>query len=387
MKLQPWRDDYLVFGAPQIGSEERDEVQACIDSSWLGTGPRVARLESEFRDYVGSPATVAVSSCTAALHLALLSLRLEPGSEVITTPMTFCATGNAIIHSGCVPVFADCDRVTMNIDPTEVAKKITDRTRAILIVHFAGRPCDMDPLLDLANAHSLQVIEDCAHAIESTVNGRHCGTFGDFGCFSFYITKNMTTIEGGMVITRSPERADEIRVLALHGMSKDAWHRYTDKGFAHYEVIEPGFKYNLTDLAASFGIHQLTRIESNWVRRRQLWEFYLRELVDLPLVLPAPSPTNQRHALHLFTCLVDDSRAAVTRDQLLQALHELRIGSGVHYRALHLHDYYRRTFGNQIGSLPNAEYISDRTFSLPLSPAVTDSDAADVVRALRMVLT
>jgi dTDP-4-amino-4,6-dideoxygalactose transaminase len=386
MKLQPWRDRYLVFGAPQIGAEERDEVQACIDSSWLGTGPRVARLERDFREYAGAPAAVAVSSCTAALHLALLALRLEPGSEIIMSPMTFCATGNAIIHAGCVPVFADCDRVTMNIDPAEVAKKITARTRAILIVHFAGRPCDMESLLELATAHSLHVIEDCAHAIESTIDGRHCGTFGDFGCFSFYITKNMTTVEGGMVVARSPEQAEEISVLALHGMSKDAWHRYSDEGFVHYDVVEPGFKYNLTDLAASFGIHQLARIEANWGRRRHLWEFYLRELADLPLVLPAPTPTNQRHALHLFICLVDDTRTAVTRDELLQALHELRIGSGVHYRALHLHDYYRRTYGDQVGSFPNAEYISARTLSLPLSPAVTDADAADVIRALRMLL-
>src|SRR6266536_4066924 len=318
MKLQPWRHQYLVFGAPHIGAEERAEVQACIDSSWLGTGPRVARLESEFLDYVGAPAAVAVSSCTAALHLALLALQLEPGSEVITTPMTFCATGNAIIHAGCVPVFADCERVTMNIDPKEVAKKITDRTRAIVMVHFAGRPCDMTSLLDLATEHSLHVIEDCAHAIESTSDGQHCGTFGDFGCFSFYITKNMTTVEGGMLVARSPEKAEKMRVLALHGMSTDAWHRYMDEGFVHYAVIEPGLKYNLTDLAASFGIHQLARIETNWVRRRELWEFYMHELDDLPLVLPAPMPEHQRHALHLFICLIYDSRTAVSRDQLLQ---------------------------------------------------------------------
>jgi dTDP-4-amino-4,6-dideoxygalactose transaminase len=386
-ELQPWRDRYLVFGAPHIGAEERAEVQACVDSSWLGTGPRVARLESDFRDYIRAPDAVAVSSCTAALHLALLAARLEPGSEVITTAMTFCATANAIVHAGCVPVFADCDRATMNVDLEDVATKITDRTRAIMVVHFAGRPCDMGRLLDLAEAHSLRVIEDCAHAIESTVNGHHCGTFGDFGCFSFYITKNMTTIEGGMVVARNQQDTDRIRVLALHGMTKDAWRRYTNDGFVHYDVVEPGFKYNLTDLAASFGLHQLARLEANWLRRRELWDFYMKELSDLPLVLPSQRPEGQRHALHLFTCLVDDRLTALTRDQLLQALHELRIGTGVHYRALHLHDYYRRTFGNRIGRLPNAEYISARTFSIPLSPAVSDRDAADVVRALRIVLT
>ena len=384
--MQPWREQYLVFGAPALGDEEVAEVLACIDSRWLGTGPRVARLQEEFRVYLGARAAVAVSSCTAALHLALLALDLEPGTEVLTSPMTFCATVNAIIHAGLRPVFADCERTTMNLDPAEAARQVTERTRVLLPVHFAGRPCDMAALGTLATTHGLRVIEDCAHAIESTIDGRHCGTFGDLGCFSFYVTKNVTTVEGGMVVARDPAVAERLAVLALHGMSKDAWKRYGDDGFVHYDVVAPGFKYNLTDLAASFGIHQLARVERSWERRRVLWEYYLRELQDLPLLLPAPMPASDRHAHHLFTCLVDDTRTKVRRDQVLDGLHRLRIGAGVHYRAVHLHDYYRRTYGFREGDFPNAEWIGAHTFSIPLSPAVTDDDAADVVRALRMVL-
>ena len=385
MTTAPWRDRYLVFGAPYLGEEERREVLACLDSGWIGSGPRVERLERDFRAYVGGLA-VAVSSGTAALELALRELRLPPGSEVITTAMTFCATANAIVHAGAVPVFADCDRTTMNIDPADVARRITPRTLAILPVHFAGRPCDMTALLDLASAHGLRVLEDCAHAIESTVDGRHCGTFGDFGCFSFYVTKNVTTVEGGMVICPSEEAANRIRTTALHGMTKDAWHRYRDEGFVHYDVVTPGFKYNLTDLAASIGIHQLARVDAMWERRRRLWDRYQEELRDLPLVLPpAPAP-GTRHAFHLFTCLVDDTRTRLGRDGVMNALHALRIGTGVHYTPVHLHSYYRRTYGHRPGDLPNAEHIGARTLSIPLSGAMTDDDAADVVRALHAVL-
>lgn len=382
----PWRERYLVFGAPLIGPEERDEVLACLDERWLGSGPRVARFQEEFRAYVGAPAAVAVNSCTAALHLSLLRLGLEPGDEVITSPMTFCATANAIVHAGLRPVFADCDR-TMNLDPAAVAAKIGPRTRALLPVHFAGRPCDMDALGEIATTHGLRVVEDCAHAIEATIDGRHCGTFGDFGCFSFYVTKNVTTIEGGMVACRRFDDAAALKTLALHGMSADAWDRYRDQGFVHYDVVAPGYKYNLTDLAAAFGIHQLARVERSWQRRDELWRYYERQLVDLPLILPPPVPANVRHARHLFTCCVDDTRTTATRDEVLAALHTLRIGAGVHYRPVHLHAYYRHALGHREGDYPAAEWIGERTISLPLSAAISDEDAADVVRALRLILS
>jgi dTDP-4-amino-4,6-dideoxygalactose transaminase len=384
--MQPWREQYLVFGAPDIGPAERAAVLECLDSRWLGSGPRVAQLQHDFRAYVGATAAVAVNSGTAALQLALRLLDLPPGSEVITSPMTFCATANAIIHAGCVPVFADCDRTTMNLDPATVEDRITPRTRAILPVHFAGRPCDMPALLALARRHDLRVVEDCAHAIEATIDGRHCGTFGDFGCFSFYVTKSVTSVEGGMLLTHDPALADRAAVLALHGMSKDAWTRYTDDGFKHYEVVEPGFKFNLTDLAAALALPQLARVEASWRHRQTLWAFYEEELRTLPLHLPAPVPAHVRHAYHLFTCLIDDTRTHRTRDEVLDGLHRLRIGAGVHYRALHLQEYFARVFHHGHGDFPNAEFIGDRTFSIPLSAAVSKDDAADVVRALRQVL-
>jgi len=384
--LRPWRDRYLVFGAPSFGPEERAAVLACLDSGWVGSGPRVAELEERFAAYVGAPAAVAVSSCSAALHLSLLALDLEPGAEVVTSPMTFAATANAIVHAGLVPVFADCDLATGCLDPAALERALSPRTRAVIPVHFAGRPCDMAAIGEIAAAHRLEIIEDCAHAIEATVGGRHCGTFGALGCFSFYVTKNMTSVEGGMLVARSREAAAPLRTLALHGLSADAWRRYRDEGFVHYQVEQPGFKYNLTDLAASIALVQLGRLEANGERRRALWDFYLRELADLPLVLPPPTPPGVRHALHLFCCLVDPSRTDRTRDEVVQALHALRIGTGVHYTALHLHPWYRKTYGFGPGDFPHAESIGARTFSIPLSPAVTDADAADVVRALRAVL-
>jgi dTDP-4-amino-4,6-dideoxygalactose transaminase len=375
-----------VFGAPSIGADEKAEILACLDSGWLGSGPRVAELERRLGAYLGAPSAVAVSSGSAALHLALRVLDLPPGAEVITTAMTFCATANAVVHAGCEPVFADCDRDTMNIDVEDVRRKITPRTRAILPVHFAGRPCDMAALGRVAAEHGLALVEDAAHALEATVDGRHCGTFGDFGCFSFYVTKSLTTVEGGLVVARAARAADRIKTLALHGMNADAWRRFSDDGFRHYEVVEPGFKYNLTDLAAAIGLHQLDGVETRWRRRQELWRFYDAELAGLPLRLPAPPAPGTRHALHLYTCIVDDARTNVTRDEVMARLHALRIGAGVHYRPVHEHPWYRHTYGARTGRLPNAEWVGARVFSLPLTGSMTDEDAADVVRALRLIL-
>jgi dTDP-4-amino-4,6-dideoxygalactose transaminase len=382
---RPWRNRYLVFGAPTIGAAEKAEALACLDSGWVGSGPRVAEFERRLRDYLGAPSAIAVSSCSAALHLALRVLDLPPGAEVITTAMTFCATANAIVHAGHVPVFADCDRETFNIDLDDVRRRITPLTRAIVPVHFAGRPCDMKALERIAAEHGLAVVEDAAHALEAAIDGRHCGTFGDFGCFSFYATKSLTTVEGGLVVARDPGQVARLKTLALHGIAADAWQRFSDEGFLHYDVDEPGFKYNLTDLAASIGLRQLDGLEARWARRRALWRFYDTELAALPLRLPAPPAPGTRHALHLYSCLVDDGRTSVTRDEVLARLHGLRIGAGVHYRPLHQHPWYRRHHGVRTGALPNAEWVGERTFSLPLTAWMTDEDAADVVRALHRI--
>jgi dTDP-4-amino-4,6-dideoxygalactose transaminase len=380
------RNEFLVFGSPPISEDEIDEVVATLRSGWIGTGPRVHQFQENFKSYLGADYAVALNSCTAALHLALLGAGIKPGDEVITTPMTFCATVNAIIHAGATPVLADCDRNTFNIDPREIEKKITSRTRAIVPVHFAGRACNMTQIMDLAQQHNLKVIEDCAHAIETTIDGRHAGTWGDFGCFSFYVTKNVVTGEGGMVISQSAQAADRIKILGLHGMSKDAWNRFGDEGYKHYQVVEVGFKYNMTDLQAALGLRQLEKVERYWKRREEIWNRYQTAFADLPCQLPAPVEPNTRHAYHLYTLLIQTEALGITRDEVLNALAARNIGTGVHYLALHQHPYYSQTFGWKCGDFPQAEYISERTLSLPISAKLSDEDVEDVIYAVRAVL-
>ncbi len=379
-------EDFLVFGSPLIGDDEKREILDSLETGWLGTGPKVARLEREFRDYAEAGHAVAVNSCTAALHLSMLAAGIGPGDEVITTPLTFCATVNAIIHAGATPVLADVDPITSNIDPQKVEAKITERTKAILPVHFAGRACDMDALVAIAKRRQILMIEDCAHAIETTYKGKHAGTFGTFGCFSFYVTKNMTTGEGGMVLTPDEKLADRVKILALHGMSKDAWRRFSDEGYKHYYVVECGYKYNMMDLQAAIGIHQLHRIQNNWERRREVWSTYQEELRDLPLTLPAPPEKGTRHAYHLYTVLVDPLQSRVARDQFMTAMTSENIGVGVHYQSIPIHPYYQQRFGWRPEDYPNSFRIGQQTVSLPLSPKLTDRDVSDVVRAVRKIL-
>ena len=380
------RKDFLVFGSPLIEQEEIDEVISSMKSGWLGTGPKAARFEADFAEYKDTKYSVAVNSCTAALHLSMLAAGLNPGDEVITTPMTFCATVNAIIHVGATPLLADIDPVTMNIDPEQVKKKITPKTRAILPVHFAGRSCDMDSLCSIAKSHNLKIIEDCAHAIETEYKGQKTGTFGDFGCFSFYVTKNVVTGEGGMVITRSEEDAARIKMLALHGMSRDAWKRFSDEGYKHYYVVECGFKCNMMDLKAAIGIHQLKRVESNWLRRQRIWDMYNEAFEDLPITIPSPPEPTSRHAYHLYTILIDDAKTGITRDSFLNAMTAQNIGVGVHYLSIPEHPYYREKFGWKPEDFPNAMRIGRQTVSLPLSAKLTDEDMGNVIDAVRKIL-
>lgn len=380
------RDEFLVFGAPQICQDEIDEVVDTMRSGWLGTGPKVARFESDFGVYKGSGHTVAVNSCTAALQLSLVSLGIGPGDEVITTPLTFCATVNAIIHAGAMPVLADIDPATMNIDPNDIRRKLSPKTKAVLPVHFAGRPCDMDALVSLAEEHGLKMVEDCAHAIETEYRGKKAGTFGDTGCFSFYATKNVTSGEGGMLLARDQDVADRAKVLALHGMTKDAWQRFRDAGYAHYFVVEAGFKFNMMDVQAAIGIHQLHRVEDNWLRRREIWNRYQDELRDTPLVLPSPEESHERHAYHLYTILVDTDKCGLTRDDFLNAMTSKKIGIGVHYMSIPEHPFYRTRYGLRLEDTPNATRVGRATVSLPLSARLTDDDVEDVVWSVRNVL-
>lgn len=373
------RKDFLIFGSPLIEQPEIDEVIASMKSGWLGTGIKVQRFEEMFRDYKGTKYAMALNSCTAALHLSMLAIGIRPGDEVIVPAMTFAATANAVIHAGGRPVFADCKRDTINIDPEDLKRKITPKTKAAIIVHFAGRPCDMDAIKDVTESHHIKLVEDCAHAIEAEYHGKGAGTFGEIGCFSFYATKNITTGEGGMLVTDNAEYEKKIKILALHGMTKDAWRRFSDEGYKHYQVIYSGYKYNMMDLQAAIGIHQLPRIDEYWKRRKLIWDRYNIALKGLPVFTPMPVEPNTKHAFHLYTLLVDIDNLKITRDVFLDKMGKRNIGAGVHYVALHLHPYYQNAFGYKRGDFPNAEWISDRTVSLPISPKLTDEDAGDVI--------
>ena len=381
------KENFLVFAAPLIGDEEIAEVMATLKSGWLGSGPKGSEFENDFKIYKGANHAVALNSCTAALHLSMLVAGISPGDEVITTPLTFCATVNAILHVGGVPVLADIDYVTMNIDPSEIRRRITPKTKAVVPVHFAGLPCDMTSIIDIANEHNLKIIEDCAHAIETEFQGKRAGTIGDFGCFSFYVTKNVVTGEGGMVLTRKAEDASRLKTLSLHGMSKDAWNRFGDDGYRHYQVVECGFKYNMMDLQAAIGIHQLKRVEECWKRREQIWKRYMLELSGLPIDLPAIPEKNTKHGYHLFTLQIDQAKCRLHRDEFINAMSAQNVGVGVHYLSIPEHKYYKEKFGWKPEDYPNAMKIGRSTVSIPITAKLSAADVSDVIAAVRSVLT
>jgi dTDP-4-amino-4,6-dideoxygalactose transaminase len=377
-------NDFIVFGAPQIQDPEIEEVVATLKSGWLGTGPKVARFEAAFAEYksINSQKVAAVNSGTAALHLSLLASGVRKGDEVIAPAMTFCATINAIIHSGATPVLADVEADSMNIDPDDIERRITEKTRAILPVHFAGRPCNMDRIMEIANRYNLKVIEDCAHAIETEYKGKKAGTFGDFGCFSFYVTKNVATGEGGMVIAKKDEDISRIKVLALHGMNKDAWHRFGDEGYKHYQVTEAGFKYNMMDIQAAIGIHQLERVDENLKCREAIWNRYQDAFSGLPVIRPSDPEQDTRHARHLYTLLIDQRNTALSRDQFLIEMTNRNIGIGVHYQSIASHPYYQDTYHFNINDYPNSKLIGEQTISLPLSPELDKDKISRIINSV-----
>jgi dTDP-4-amino-4,6-dideoxygalactose transaminase len=377
---------YLVLGSPIIEQEEIDAVVETLKTAWIGTGPRVREFEEKIAALAGAEYGIALGSCTAALHLSMEVSGVGPGDEVITTPLTFAATAAAIIHTGARPVFVDCERDSLNIAPDLIEDAITERTKAIMPVHFAGRPCDMDRIGAIAKKHDLLVVEDAAHALEAEYKGRKVGSISPLTCFSFYVTKNITTAEGGMVTTNDPDLADRIKVYGLHGMSADAWSRFSDDGYNHYEIVYPGFKYNMTDIQAALGLTQLSRIKGWLARRHEIWARYDEAFADLPIFTPMPAAPDTVHGRHLYTPMLDIENCELSRDQLLLAMHERGIGTGVHYRSLHLHKYYRETFGFSPDAFPNAKWISDRTFTIPLSAKLSDDDAGRIIAALRNVV-
>lgn len=383
---KPVRDKFLVFGSPLIGKDEIKEVVHSLKTGWIGTGPKVEKFESLIRNYTGAKYALAVNSATAGLHLSLVVLGIGSGDEVITTPMTFCSSANVIEHVGAKPVFADVEVASMNIDPDQIEKKISKRTKAILPVHMAGRPCNMSKIMRIAKKHNLKVIEDAAHAIGAEYKGKKIGVIGDLTSFSFYVTKNLITGEGGMVTTNSQKLAELIKIYALHGMSKDAWKRYTDEGFKHYQVEVPGYKYNMMDLQAALGIHQFYKFEKMQNRRKEIWSIYNQAFKGLPLILPSDPEPNTVHALHLYTILVDNDKLKTGRDNIQNALHAENIGVGIHFTAVHMHHFYKNKYKYKRGDFPNTEFISDRTISLPFSAKLTNKDINDVIRAVKKTL-
>ncbi len=376
-------EEFLPFSRPSISREAIDEVVACLESGWITTGPRVKRFEDDLKAYLSAPHVLALSSATAGLHLVLTALVLKPGDEVITTPMTFAATLNTIVLAGGRPVLVDVEPETYNIDVSAVEKAITGRTRAIMPVHFAGLPVDLDPLYDIARKHGLRIVEDAAHAIGTEYKGRRIGSFGDVQVFSFHPNKNMTTGEGGCVVTRDDSMAETVALLRFHGMDREAWNRFGKKGSQHYEIIAPGYKYNMMDIQAALGLHQLKQLDGFIKRRTALAERYQQLLAGWPQwSLPGSPAYPHRHAWHLYTPLINHGAAGMDRDAFMQGMKDRNIGTGLHYRAAHLYPYYREQFGFKRGDFPNAETISDRIVSLPLFPAMTEADQDRVIAAM-----
>jgi dTDP-4-amino-4,6-dideoxygalactose transaminase len=376
-------EEFLPFSRPTISQAAIDEVVACLKSGWITTGPRVKQFEDDLKAYLGAPHVLSLTSATAGLHLVLVALQLKPGDEVITTPMTFAATLNTIVLAGGKPVLVDVEPGTYNMDVTRIEKAITKRTRAIMPVHFAGLPVDLDPLYDIAKKHNLRVIEDAAHAIGTEYKGKRIGSFGDIQVFSFHPNKNMTTGEGGCVVTRDEKLASDVALLRFHGMDREAWNRFGKKGSQHYEIIAPGYKYNMMDIQAALGLHQLKQLDGYIKRRTELALRYHRLLADWTHWTVTKSPAySHLHAWHLYTPLINPEAAGMDRDAFMQGMKERNIGTGLHYRAVHLYPYYREQFGFKPGDFPVAETISDRIVSLPLFPLMTDQDQDRVIAAM-----
>ena len=377
----------IPFSRPTISRAAIQEVTDCLKSGWLATGQRSEKFEEMLREYFHTSHALCCISATMGLWMALEALDLQPGDEVITTPMTFVATLNTIVLAGGKPVLVDVERGTYNIDPKKIAHAITRKTRAILPVHFAGCPCDLDAIYALAKKHRLRVIEDCAHAIGAVYKGRRLGSFGDVKVFSFHPNKNMTTGEGGCVVTRDAKLAKRIEILRFHGIDRAGWIRHGKiPGLGHYDVVEPGLKANFMDLQAALGIHQLPALEGFNKTRRELAGRYFQKLRGVPgLTLPTPPRYAHTHAWHLFAPVVE-REARVTRDTLMAELKKRHINTGLHYIACHLHSYYQKTFGWKRGDFPEAERISDGILSLPLFPLLTRRDQDRVVRAVREIM-
>lgn len=375
---------FITFGKPCYNQSDIAEINRVLKSKWIGTGKKTLEFEKNFSNYKKSKFSLSVNSCTAALHLSLISLKIKKGDEVITTPLTFCSTINTILHVGATPVLVDIDPKTLNIDSDKIEKKINKKTKAIIVVHFAGLSCDMEKICSIAKKNSIKIIEDCAHAIETKYKNKHAGTFGETGCFSFYSTKNITTAEGGMLITNNLKISDRVKHLRLHGLSHDAWKRYNRSGkYKMYDIVEPGFKYNLTNLNAALGINQLKNIDKFWKKRKQIWDYYNLKLKNLPLFLPPIIPDGYRHAYHLYTLTIDKKKTQKSRQEIINYLQKNNIGIGIHYNSIQSYKFYRNKVKFNFNDLKVSNYICKNIFSIPIYPDLKKNEIKYIVKKIR----
>lgn len=368
-------EEFLPFARPSISQAAIDDVVACLKSGWITTGPRVAQFTEDLQSYFNAPFALPLASATAGLHLALLAMNLQPGDEVITTPLTFAATLNTIVLAGAKPVLIDIDPATLNLDVNHLVDAITNKTRVIMPVHFAGLSVDLDPIYEIAEHYGLRVLEDAAHAMGAEYKGKRIGSFGDTQVFSFHPNKNMTTGEGGCVVTRDAALAEQVARLRFHGIDRQAWNRYGKSGTQDYEIVLPGYKYNMMDIQAAIGLHQLRELAGFNARRNELANRYQEALSDWPQwELPQQPEYDHYHTWHLYTPVINEEAAGMDRDQFMLAMKEKNIGTGLHYRAVHLYPYYREAFGFKQGDFPCAEDVCERIVSLPLFPGMTDAE-------------
>jgi dTDP-4-amino-4,6-dideoxygalactose transaminase len=395
LPVSPSRLTFLPFALPSIGEEEIAEVIDSLRSGWITTGPKVKRFEEEFAHYIGCRHAIAVNSCTAALHIALSALDIRPDDEVIVPTLTFCSSANVVVHVGARPVLVDVGE-DFNVQAETIERAITSRTKAILLVHYSGQACDLAPIYDIARHHDLAVIEDAAHAVGSEYNGHKIGasyhtqvlgSVKHITCFSFYAIKNLTTGEGGMIVTSNGELAERMRLLSLHGMNRDAWKRYSSAGSWFYEVQEPGYKDNMTDIQAAMGIHQLKKLDQFIETRTRYAGMYSEAFAEMAEVETPLLHQNRKHGWHLYVVKLALERLKIDRAQFIDELRAQNIGTSVHFIPVHLHPYYREKFGYQRGDFKQAEYLYERIVSLPLYPGMTEDDVHDVIRAVRKLLS
>ena len=395
LPVAPVRGRFLPFSLPLIGEEEIAEVIDSLRSGWITTGPKVKRFEEEFAQYIGCRHAIAVNSCTAALHIALTALDIGSDDEVIVPTLTFCSSANVVVHAGARPVLVDVGE-DFNVQAETIERAITPRTKAIIVVHYSGQACDLAAVYDIARRHHLAVIEDAAHAVGAEYNNHKIGasyhtqvlgTNKHITCFSFYAIKNLTTGEGGMIVTSDPELAERIRMLSLHGMNRDAWKRYSSAGSWFYEIQEAGFKYNMTDIQAGMGIHQLKKLDRFIETRARYAGMYSEAFSEVPEIETPLMHGNRKHAWHLYVIKLALERLKIDRAEFIEELRAQNIGTSVHFIPVHLHPYYREKFGYRHGDLKQAEYLYDRIVSLPLYPAMTEDDVHDVIRAVRNILS